>query len=82
MSGNSFHYPKALGTHPPLPGRLKVVREEIPQLLPLRSDETAASSDFEAVKERLRAWQPQTPSATGMNSQRPTLRKPGETPNP
>jgi len=73
---------KAFSTHPPLPERLKVIHEEIARLLPPRSDETASSPDFEAVKERLRAWQTQTPSAPEANPERPTLRKPGETTKP
>ena len=72
---------KAFSTHPPLPERLKVIHEEIARLLPPRSDETA-SPDFEAVKQRLRAWQPQTSSAPGTNPERPTLRKPGDPRNP
>jgi predicted Zn-dependent protease len=78
----SQNIPKAFGTHPPLPERLKVIHEEIARLLPPRSDEIASSPDFEAVKERLRAWQPQTPSAPGANPERPILRKPGETTKP
>ena len=73
---------QAFSTHPPLPERLKAVREEIPRLLPPRPDETVSSPDFEAVKERLRAWQPQTPPALGANPERPTLRKPGEPQSP
>lgn len=78
----SQNIPKTFSTHPPLPERLKAMHEEIARLLPSRSDETAPSSDFEAVKERLRAWQPQTPTAPGANSERPTLRKPGQPRNP
>ena len=70
---------KAFSTHPPLPERLKAIREEIARFLPPRPAETVSSSDFEAVKERLRAWQPPAP-AHGANPKRPTLRKPGETP--
>lgn len=73
----SQNIPKAFSTHPPLPERLKVIHEEIARLLPPRSDETASSPDFEAMKERLRAWQPPKPSAPGANPERPTLRKPG-----
>ena len=72
----SQNIPKTFSTHPPVSERLKAIHEEIARLLPPRSDETASSSDFEAVKERLRAWQPQTPSAPAANSERPTLRKP------
>jgi len=78
----SQNIPKTFSTHPPLPERLKAIHEETARLLPPRSYETASSPDFEAVKERLRAWQPQTPSAAGANPERPTLRKPGEPPNP
>jgi len=74
--------PKAFSTHPPLPERLKVIHEEIARLLPPRADGTASPPDFQAVKERLRAWQPQTPSAPEPNPERPTLRKPEELPNP
>lgn len=73
----SQNIPKTFSTHPPLAERLKAIHEEIARLLPPRSDETASSPDFEAVKERLRAWQPQTPSAhSRANPERPTLRKP------
>jgi predicted Zn-dependent protease len=75
----SQNMPKAFSTHPPVPERLKVLHEEIARLLPPRSDETNSSPDFEAVKERLHAWQPQTHSAPGANPETPTLRKPGET---
>lgn len=67
---------KTFSTHPPLPERLKAIHEEIARLFPPRSDETASSPVFEAVKERLRAWHPQTPSTPGANPGRPTLRKP------
>ena len=73
---------KAFSTHPPLPERLKAIHEEIARLLPPRSDGTVSSPDFEAVKERVRAWQRQITSAPGTNPERPTLRKPGEPQNP
>lgn len=72
----SQNIPQTLSTHPPLPERLKAIHDEIARFLPPRSDETTSSPDFEAVKERLRAWQP--PSAPGGNPEKPTLRKPGE----
>jgi predicted Zn-dependent protease len=78
----SQNIPKAFSIHSFLPERLKVIHEEIARLLPPRSDETASSPDFEAVKERLRASQPLTPSAPGANPERPTLHKPGETTKP
>lgn len=68
---------KALSTHPPLPQRLKAINKEIARLLPPRPEETVSSSDFEAMKERVRVWQFQTPSTPGPNSERPTLFKPG-----
>lgn len=51
--------PKAFGTHPPLPERVKAIREEITRLLPARPDEIVSSPDFDAVKERLHASPPQ-----------------------
>src|ERR1700719_63391 len=74
--------PKPFDTHPPLPERLKAIREEIARLLPPRPDEIASSPDFEAERERLRALKPQTPSALGTNPESPTLRKPAEPQNP
>jgi len=73
----SQNIPKTLSTHPPLPERLKAIHKEIARLLPPRSDETASSPDFETVKERLRAWQPQTLSAPGADPERPTPRNAG-----
>lgn len=78
----SQNVPKAFSTHPPLAERLKEIHEEIARLLPPRSDETVSLPDFEAVKERLRALQLQTPTAPEVNPERPTLRKPGEPQNP
>jgi predicted Zn-dependent protease len=72
----SQNIPKVFSTHPPLPERLNIIHEEIARFLPPRSDETASSPDFEAVKERLCAWQPQTPFVPGANPEKPTLRKP------
>lgn len=74
--------PKSFDTHPPLPERLKAIREEIARLLPPRPDEITSSPDFEAVKERLRALKPQTPSAPGTNPERPTLHRLTEPHNP
>ena len=74
----SQNIPEALSTHPPLTERLKAINEEIARLLPPRPDETVSSTEFEAVKEHLRAWQPQTLPTPGMSPERPTLRKPGE----
>ena len=74
--------PNVFNTHPALPERVKAVREEITRLLPPRPDETASSPDFEAVRERLRTWQPQIPHAPQTNPERPTLRKPGEPQSP
>jgi beta-barrel assembly-enhancing protease len=74
--------PKPFDTHPPLPERLKAIREEIARLLPPRPDEITSSPDFETVKERLRALKPQTPSAPGTNPDRPTLRNPTEAQKP
>lgn len=78
----SQNVPKVFSTHPALPERVNAIREEITRLLPPRPDETLSSPDFEAVKERVRTWQPQTPSAPGANPETPTLRKPGETTKP
>lgn len=75
---NSQNAPDAFSTHPPVAERLKAIHKEIARLLPPRPDETVSSPDFEAVKERLRLWQPQTPPAPGTSPERPTLRKPGE----
>lgn len=74
----SQNVPKVFSTHPPLTERMKAIHEEIARLLPPRPEETVSSSDFESAKERLRGWQPQTPSAPGTNPEKPTLRKPGE----
>lgn len=78
----SQNIPKVLSTHPPLTERLKAVHEEIARLLPPRPDEILSLPDYEAVKQRLRLWQPSAPPTPSANPERPTLRTPGEPQNP
>jgi hypothetical protein len=68
----------------PLPAPVegaKAIREDIARLLPPRTGETFSSPDFEAVKERLRTWQPKDSPAPGAPPEKPALRKPAQPPN-
>jgi predicted Zn-dependent protease len=68
--------PKTFSPFPPLPDRLKAMRTEIQKILPRRDIATLSTSDFEAVKERLRAWNP--PNLKKTDTSKPTLRKPSQ----
>ena len=70
--------PDAFSPFPPLPERLKAIREEIARLMPPRENETLSSTEFDTVKERLRVWK--TPVPDPQNSQKPTLRRLAERP--
>ena len=49
--------PKVFSPLPPLIDRLKALREEIDLLMPPRDIAIVSSSEFEAIKERLKAWE-------------------------
>jgi beta-barrel assembly-enhancing protease len=65
--------PLAFSPYPPLQDRLKAMRTEIQKILPPRDNATVSTSEFEAVKEHLRTWNPPSPNDPG--SGKPTLRK-------
>jgi predicted Zn-dependent protease len=65
--------PQVFSPYPPLQDRLKAMRTEIQKILPPRDNATVSTSEFETVKEHLRAWNPPNPNDPG--SGKPTLRK-------
>lgn len=70
----SGNIPKVFSSFPPLDDRLKAMRAEIQKILPSRDTTTVSNSEFEAVKEYLRAWSP--PRSKDADSTKPILRKP------
>jgi len=46
--------PKAFSTHPPTPDRIEAAQKEIARILPERDDYIVTTSEFDAVKARLR----------------------------
>lgn len=68
--------PKVFSPFPPLPERLQYMNKEIATILPRRDDAIVSSSEFQEIKERLRAWQSQKGFKSEENQQKPTLRKP------
>ena len=65
---------KPFSPFPPIQDRLKAMRTEIREILPPRDDTTVSTSDFETVKEHLRALSP--PNPKDREGMKPTLRKP------
>jgi predicted Zn-dependent protease len=66
--------PKVLSPLPPLTERIQALREEIDRLMPPRDTAVVSSSEYEAVKERLKAWESQRLSAPNPPPNKPTLR--------
>ncbi len=71
---------KAFSPFPPIQDRLNAMRTEIQEILPRRDNASVSTSDFETVKEHLRAWDPPNPKDT--DGTKPTLRKPISNPSP
>jgi predicted Zn-dependent protease len=67
-------FPKTFSPYPPIEDRLKAMRTEIQEILQPRGRATVSTSDFEAMKEGLRAWNP--PSSKDADGTKPILRKP------
>jgi predicted Zn-dependent protease len=55
--------PKELSSFPPVGDRLKAMRKEIAEILPKRSDAVVSTPEFDAFKERVRAWKPGQPES-------------------
>lgn len=72
--------PKAFSPLPPLAERLQALREEIGRLMPPRDTATVSSSEFEAIKEHLKAWESQNLTARAPNPYQHTLRTRREVP--
>ena len=66
--------PKAFSPLLPLTERIQALGEEIDRLMPLRDTAIVSSSEFEVVKERLKAWESQRLSAPDPPPNKPTLR--------
>ena len=66
--------PKAFSPLPPLTERIQTLREEIDKIMPPRDTAIVSSAEFEAIKERLKAWESQESSAPVPNPNKPTLR--------
>jgi predicted Zn-dependent protease len=66
--------PKAFSPLPPLTERIQALRKEIDRLMPPRDTAIVSSSEFEAVRERLKAWESQRLSAPNPPPNKPTLR--------
>ncbi len=72
---------KVFSPLPPPVERAKAIREEVNHLFPLGDSAKVSSSEFEAVKERLRTWKPKGSPAQDAPPGKPTLRKRAESPN-
>lgn len=58
---NAKSVPKVFSPLPPLTERIDALREEIARLMPPRDTAVVSSSEFEAIKERLKAWEVHNP---------------------
>jgi beta-barrel assembly-enhancing protease len=70
-------------THPPTPDRVVAIQKEIASVLPQRDQYVVSTSEFDAVKERLRQLENRTKlSDAATNAVKPTLRTRTEQTNP
>jgi predicted Zn-dependent protease len=67
--------PKVFSTHPPTPDRIENAQKEIATILPQRDTAIVSSSEFQEVKERLRAWRSQRTQNPEQDGKKPILRK-------
>jgi predicted Zn-dependent protease len=67
--------PKVFSTHPPTPDRVKAIQKEIGEVLPARDQYIVTTSEFDAVKARLRRVENRDKLQDNKNSSdKPTLR--------
>jgi predicted Zn-dependent protease len=70
-------------THPPTPDRVAAIQKEIANVLPQRDRYVVTTSEFDAVKERLRQFENRSKLLDARNSAgKPTLRTRTEQPTP
>jgi beta-barrel assembly-enhancing protease len=67
--------PNVFSPFPPLPERLQLMNKEIATILPRRDAAIVSSSEFQLIKERVRAWNSQKILNPKENLQKPTLRR-------
>jgi len=67
--------PKVFSPYPPLPERMETMKKEIAKILPPRDGAIVSSSEFQEVKERVRAWKLKRTVSPETNPGKPTLRK-------
>ncbi len=73
--------PKAFSPFPPMPERVRAIKKEIETMLPHQESAIVSSSEFEEIRERLRACALQKATGTDENRGKPTLRKPTDEPS-
>ena len=66
--------PKVFSSHPPTPERIQNTQRSIAEILPVRAEYIVSTSEFDFVKQRLRAIQSRS-KAQAEDPDKPTLRK-------
>jgi len=82
LGSGSKTIPKTFSPYPPLAERVAYMKKEIAAIMPRHEDAIVSSSEFQEVKERLRAWKSKEIVGREGNQGKPTLRKPADHPVP
>ncbi len=70
----NIRVPKVFSSFPPVPDRIRAMEKEITEVLPHREQDIISSSEFEAIKERIRSLSPTNIGEPSRNA-KPTLGK-------